>query len=477
MKRTTNRLAMVVLLAGGVAAWADGAVAQSARDQNVKAYEKARKTELVEAGQRHVDLGWSMRKSGLQQQVTYEFMRAKELSEGEHYMAGRVLGIIRAYGDAFWRKARKKPTRASLVRYRKKAAALAVKDQRGQARLAKFAQKARLDDKARGHWRRALELGAELDITKKGAKIAGQKVANEHVDWLQGLTIEVDGKQKFDAAGASAAGARPAGRKAPALAGFREASSDLLVVRTDLDAKVCKELCAIGTALCEPLSKRLDGLPARTLRLLVFEKRADYDAYLAARGHGDAVVARGLCDYGAQQAMLCAEGLAPADLHAIALHELTHLFFWGCTPVRMPDFYAEGLAETFGGQGTFTWDGKKLTTGGAMRQDRVDAVKAAPLPLREMFRVDTLQLLAKDRDRALVFYAQAQLFLRFVQRREAPWRERFAWWENECRGALKGTTAPSRFGSPEATAAAFDRLFREDLDALETAFRAWLAEQ
>ena len=236
-------------------------------------------------------------------------------------------------------------------------------------------------------------------------------------------------------------------------------------------------LCALGTALCEPLSERLDGLPVQQLRLLVFEKRADYDAYLAARGNGDATHARGLCDYLGYQAMLCAEGLSREDLDALALHELTHLFFWGCTPVAMPDFYAEGLAETFGGQGTFVWDGKKLTTGGAMRRDRVEAVQQAPLPLRELFAVNALRTLASDRDRAMVFYAQSQLFQRFVRRPECPWSKRFEWWENECRGAMAGTKSTGRVGDVGPAKAAFDRLFGQDLADLEAAFLAWLATQ
>ena len=51
------------------------------------------------------------------------------------------------------------------------------------------------------------------------------------------------------------------------------------------------------------------------------------------------------------------------------LHELSHLFWFGCAPVAMPDWYAEGFAESFGGQGTFTWDGAKLAIGGLMRRD------------------------------------------------------------------------------------------------------------
>lgn len=478
----------VLLLAATAAGLTVVTPAQSARDRNVKAYEKARKLELIEMGQRHVDIGWSMRKSGLNQQVIYQFVRAKELSEGEHLMAGRMIGIVRAYGDAFWRKARKKATRKALVYYTKRAADAEERDQRAHAKLARLAERAHMDDTARHHWRRALELGAELEITSRGAKIGRQKVGEAHVEWLTAQTIEVDGERKFDYASVMATGGgappgpngtprAPQFRPLPKLLGFREASTDAVVLRTDLPKARAEELCALGTALCEPLAERLEGLPVGKLHVLVFGKRSDYDAYLQARGHGDATVARGLCDYGGRQAMLCAEGLEAADLHALLLHELTHLYFWCCSPVRMPDFYAEGLAETFGGQGTFVWDGKALTVGGPMRRDRVDAVKKAPLPLRDLVAANALQLLGSDHDKAMVFYTQAQLLQRFLATPDCPWRARFGWWEDECRGALRGTESTLRQGSVAPAEQSFQRLFGEDLGDLEKAFFAWLAEQ
>jgi len=378
-----------------------------------------------------------------------------------------VLNVVRSYGQAFWRKSRKKPSRAALASYKKRAEKIERDDQKGQARLAKTAQKARLDDRAREHWLAAMQLGAELQISAKGAKIGGQKVAPEHVEWLQGQTITVGGTKTFDRAGA----------KAPKLDNLVEAKSDWLSVRTDLGDKVAKELCALGTALCPPLQERLAGLPVRSLRLLVFAKRTDYDGYLAALGHGDATAGRGLCDYGSYQTLVCAEGLSPADLHGLVLHELTHLFFWGASPVAMPDWYAEGLAETFGGQGTFSWDGKKLATGGVMREDRVAAVKAGPIPLSSLFAADVLKLLVSDHDRAMVFYAESQLLMRFLRQPKGAWQKRFDWWENECRGSLAGTNSTARFGDVGPARASFQRLFGEDLDILERAFTVWLAEQ
>ncbi|MCA8952640.1 MAG: hypothetical protein KDE27_24215 [Planctomycetes bacterium] len=453
------------------------ATAQSSA--HAAAYEKERRAELAEIGKRHAMYGLALRKSGLVPQATFQFVRAVELSEGNYPYANTVLGLMRGLGELFWREKRKHTSKASLLQYQKKAGRLEVDDQKSHQKLAKLAQRAELQDRVREHWLMALRLGAELEITGSGedrkARIGGDKVDPDYLEWLAGLTIEVDGQTRFDAGGAEVA-ARPAAAKAPQLEGFREASNDRIVVRTDLDFAVAADLAALGEALFEPLQERLEGMPVKALQLIVFARRADYEAYLTARGHGDAIAARGLCDYGGYQTLLCAEGLAPEDLHALALHELTHLYFWGSSPVAMPDFFAEGLAETFGGQGTFTWDGKTLTTGGPMRPDRVAAVKAAMLPLADLMAIDALRLIATDHDRAMLFYAQSQLLLRFL-RQSDKWSARLQWWEDECRGKLDGTQSTVRVGSSAPAQAAFQRLFGGDLAAIEREFAIWLEDQ
>ena len=93
---------------------------------------------------------------------------------------------------------------------------------------------------------------------------------------------------------------------------------------------------------------------------VIVARHDDYQSYLEARRLDGPGNAKGLCDYGAFQTLVSAEGLASEDLHALVLHELSHLFFFATAPAVMPDWFAEGFAETFGGQGTFDWDGKKL---------------------------------------------------------------------------------------------------------------------
>src|SRR5690606_38686652 len=129
-----------------------------------------------------------------------------------------------------------------------------------------------------------------------------------------------------------------------------------------------------------------------------------YLAYLDACGMGSAKVAQGFADYGTFQTLVAAQyddgkALGDAELHSIVLHELTHLYFHGIAPAGMPDWYAEGLAETFGAQGTFAWDGKTLTVGGALPTERVAAVRTNKLPLPLLVDVRVLVLMGQDREK------------------------------------------------------------------------------
>jgi hypothetical protein len=376
---------------------------------------------------------------------------------------------MRGYGDAFWKRDRKKPPRSLLADYERRAAELTRRARKAHADLARRAGKARLLEPSQQHWLAVLRLGGELEFEpKSGAwKLDGQSLPPELGEWLQQQTTKVGERRVFEAAGA----------KAPRLAGLVEHKSERLVVRTDLGSERAAQLHALATALLPHLQERLDGAPTRPLVLVVFGKRADYTAYLEACGMGRWAVASGLAEYGTFQTLVCAEGKADDDLHALVLHELTHLFFFGTAPATMPDWYAEGFAESFGGQGTFSWDGKTLTVGGLMRKDRIAAVQAAPLPLRELLAGDAVALFAQGHEPAMKFYAQSWALQRFLLQPKGPWRDRFLHFEAQCRGAVLGAAqGQQRFGDPAPAQAVFERLFGPDLDQIEAAFKAWLAQ-
>lgn len=446
------------------------AAAQSANDLNVRAYENKRKEELIATGQRHVDLGWGLRNRGLIQQTTYQLVLAVELSEGQHRGASMVLNIVRNYGDAFWKKKRKKPRKGALKAYEKKAQKLVEQDMLGQIKLARYAKKAKLDDQVRAHLVQAMRFGAEVSVPKdpkkKGAKIEGFAIDEELTQWLLGQTVMVNGgERRFE----------PAGRGAPRLEGLNEVADQRLVVRTDLDAKVAKELHAMGLQLFEELLDRLDGAPTRPLQLVVFAERADYDGYLKACGQAD-VISKGICNYGTFQTLVCAEGLDSGSVNALVLHELTHLYFFGATPVAMPDWYMEGLAETFGGQGTFAWNGKQLTVGGLLRSDRLDGIQNDSMTLEQVLAGNALNLMRQEHKQAMRFYAMSWALQRWLTTGAHKWKKRFRDWEAKTRGTLDGIRSTRSFGSPQKAKQSFLAEFRRDLPDMDKAFQLWLMQ-
>ncbi len=447
--------------------------AQSGTDLIVADYYKVRDRELAEAGQRHLKLGSWARDAGLVPQATSQFLRAVEVGQGHNPGAQTVLGIMRGLGDAFWSRRREHPPKALLADFARRSDGVEARTRKAHADLARRALRAHLDDACREHWLTVLRLGGELDVDAKGQwRLDGQRVPDDLADWLQQQTAEVAGKPVYEIAGTAA----------PKLEHMIEQKSDQLVVRTDLSIEPAQQLHALGSALWPLLQARLDGAPTRQLRLFVFQKRADYEHYLDARQLGQHKAGRGLADYAAFQTLVCAEGLADADLQAIVLHELSHLFFYGTAPAVMPDWYAEGFAEQFGGQGTFRWDGTTLEVGGLMRRDRIVDLQEHPIPLAELIAGDAAQLLASSPDQGHRFYAECWALHRFLLDPHCKWNARFVHFEQKCRDQVLGAPqvalgkAPGMpNGSAMPASAVFQQLFGEDLAQVDAAFQAWLA--
>jgi hypothetical protein len=142
----------------------------------------------------------------------------------------------------------------------------------------------------------------------------------------------------------------------------------------------------------------------------------------------------------------------------------------------MPDWYAEGFAESFGGQGTWTWDGVTLALGGLMAAERLEAMRKEPMPLRKLVDVRAAVLLGTDRAKGIDRHTQCWALHRFLRDPDCPWAVRFAFFEDECRGqALGAPEGEQRAPNPVPAGVEFTRLFGQDLDDLDAAFRAWLA--
>ncbi|MBL8752380.1 MAG: hypothetical protein JNK15_03685 [Planctomycetes bacterium] len=444
-----------------------------AAQQRVAEYERMRTKALAEASQRHLELGSWARDQGLVPQATGQFLRAVEIGEGKNPGAATVLGAMRGLGDAFWTQRKKKPTKALLAEFDRRAALAEKGNRKDHLELAHRATLAERSEQARGHYRKVLELGGELARDDKGFTIEGQRIPADLATWLEGESrADQKGRPVFEAAG----------NAAPKLAGLVVHEDALLQVRTDLPGDAAAKLHALGSALLPHLRERLDGAPTQRLVLTVFARHADYVAYLTARGMAGHAKAPGLCDYGTFQTLVAAtraDGapLGDGELHALVLHELAHLYFFGVAPAVMPDWYAEGFAESFGGQGTFTWDGTRLTVGGRMDASRLESLRAAPLSLRELVDVRIGVLLAMDRKKGIDYYAQCWALQRFLRQPECKWHDRFAQFEAACRGKALGAPERGR-PAPDAAPASveFLRLFGADLDAIDAAFREWLAK-
>ena len=139
----------------------------------------------------------------------------------------------------------------------------------------------------------------------------------------------------------------------------------------------------------------------------------------------------------------------------------------------------ESFADTYGGTGTFTWDGKAFMPGGMLAKGLTDGIKTDEgfLPLADLTAGDALALLSKDRPKASRFYAESWAFLRFLRTGSLPEiRDRFRLWELACKGGAIGAKAgKARDRDTAPGREAFQKSFGADLPALEKAFRAWLA--
>lgn len=452
---------------------------QSPRDAKLADYQKRLEHHYVEAAQAYVDIAWWCRKVGLVPQATTLFLRAKAAGQGRHQMADNLVMWMNQYGDAFWRVRPKRPARQYVVMCERKVRAADRQTRKSHLQIAKLALGVGAEQDARAHCEAAIRLGAEIAVGKDGGcKLDSLVLPEALAKWLQERTVVLaNGEHIFESAVAAGG---------PRLEGLHEHRDDQLVVRTDLGAAPALALHALGSALLPLLEDRLDGSPARPLVLLVFAKRATYTAYLQSLGIDS--TASGFADYGSFQTIVCAEGKAEPELWALVLHEMTHLFFWGAAPAVMPDWYAEGFAESFGGQGTFAFDGKKLEVGAPMARHRLDALLQKPVPLADLLAGDAEQLWRQDADQALRFYTAAWALQRFLNRPDCPWREDFLRWEARCRGTALGNaadgggaagagkrvSATQGFGDRKPAQTLFAEMFGAKVDAIDKAFQDYV---
>ena len=452
--------------------WAAAGAAARDDELNRRKLAALRHEALVEAGTRHAKVGVWCRDAGLVAQASAEFLRAVEVSEGENPWAQRILALMRNLDDAFWKKKLKKPSGGMLRGYEKRARQAHEQFQKDRLRLARWADAKGLEDEALEEYKAVVRLSDDyVKVDDKGLVVLDVgKIPQPYSERLLRDAVTINGKPRVRDAFLE---------KLPQVKEVFEASNDDLIVRSQSGEAQAAAYLTMCAALLPHLEADMGGKPTRRLRMFLFKERATYEAYCDAAGLSSHKAATGLADGGAFVTLVCAEGLDDASVRGVALHELTHLFQYGVTPTVMPSWYNEGFAETYGGDGTFTWDGEALAVGGPMSASLIQPLRDPKtyIPLARLLESDALTLINENRTSARVFYNEAWAFFRYLRTAAGnEIGERFARYELVCRGAALGAKAGEHHNRDATDAATyFKTLFGPDLPAIEQRFQAWLA--
>ena len=432
-----------------------------------------KKVELELAqSERHLEYGLELRKQGLPTQAAAEIVRAVELGKGRNPGATNVMYVMRSYDAAFWKKYGSKPSKGKVDAYDKKARGFVLTEQKEQLDLANWASTHDFEKEGQGIYvDLLLDRDEPLAFDTKGQIVlpAGVIPAKASAKLREGaITINGNLYVRDEILA-----------KLPDLKEIFEVSSDELRVRTTTTLEDAKDLHAMCSQLLPALAADIGATPERHLSLFVFAKRADYERTLDALDLGEHKVVSGVTSPSPLVAVVCAEGISPEIKRGVCLHETTHLFRYAVEHCVFPAWYAEGYADTFGGTGTFTWDGTKLTLGGMFDHSRIAALKAdgGTVPLSEMLVADQFAQWKRGKDAGLAFYAQSWAFLRFLRTGAGgEFAARLDLWEQRCMGQAVGYVFGAKRPSTRGPASdLFLEMFGKDLPKLEEGFKVWLS--
>ena len=436
-------------------------------------FEKYKHDILMDAAQRHLDLGVWCRDRGMTSQATVEFYLAVEVSEKKHPGAIRVLAYMTSLGEDFWKKIRKRPSKSTIRSYSKKAEKARLKDRKGRVALAEFAWKKKLHAVAEAEYESILRKRDEpLEVDSKGRiKVEGGVIPIEISEIFLSDAVAINDQLFLR---------DPFLDLLPNVKAIQQVESELLRVRSVLPIETNKEFHALGEALFPHLQEALLGEPLIRLNLFVFTEQSTYEQYLAATKQLDHKSVAGFAQRSNLTAVVCAEGLDENTLRGVIIHELTHLYIFSMTRAIMPSWYSEGFAELFGGQGTFTWDGNELEVGDMMADFRLAPLRerSSRFTIEEMLSLDAFELFATDRERALKFYAQSWALLYYLRTdAEKDKRNIFQIWEQRCFGSAVGAQV-GQINRTDSKAAneLFGRMLSKNFPKLEAEFQAWFDE-
>jgi len=430
------------------------ALVQAERDRAVQKYYEQKASIDAASGQRHLAIGeWCVNK-GLLEQARQEFARAISLGRGSaQEKATAALGALEALTPDQIKKRFHPPSGKELKLFRLKVAKAALDDRRGSKKLADAA------------WAAGESL-ADVAAAGYGRLIDGARTIPE-IDGEGRIVLDVGpvpapvSKAVCDAGGAITINGRPRIRTAflrrvPSVDVLYMAECDDLALFSEKGLDEAVALHAVGAALLPYLKKDLGAEPDRGLHVCVFHSTASYDEYCAQSGHPEYTVSNGftnLEDFLSVVRVPDKNGRALTDfqVQSIVLHELVHLFQFAVTATPMPSWYAEGIAETYGGVGTYQWaaGSKRLRIGGLVERRRIDALRVPGnlIGLDEFLRLEARNLHALDRAMTERFYTQSWAFLRFLRKGAGRTAARkLAAWETDCQNnRLDSAEAQRRF--------------------------------
>jgi hypothetical protein len=436
------------------------------------AFEKKKYGLELEQSQRHLEYGLELRKQGMPTQAATEIILAAELGHGRNPGATQVLFIMRQYDAAFWKKYGSRPSKGKIDQYDKKSRGLVLTDQKELLDLADWASTHDFEQEGRQIYVDILlQRDEPLAFDPKGQIVlpAGT-IPAKIAEKLREAAITINGKLYVRDELLA---------KLPAVKEIFEVSSDEIRVRTTTTLEEARDLHAMCTQLLPALVEDFGSTPSRRLLLFVMAKRADYEQTLDALDLGDHKLVAGVTTPSPFVALICAEGQKSDILRGVCLHEITHLFCYAVTHTVFPAWWSEGYADTFGGTGTFTWDGAKLTLQGLLDRSRIDALKAdgGTIPVSEFLAADPLSQWKRSKEAGLAYYAQAWAFLRYLRTGAgAEVATKLDQWESRCLGQALGYQPGAKRPTARGPASdLFMELFGKDLPKLDAGFRVWLS--
>lgn len=414
--------------------WSAGRGQGSARAQ----YQKLRLKLGAESAERHLSLANSLEDKWIYIQALDQFRLAAELAEGSmKWRTSKAYQAMRNLGPALIESNYRYPTKEERIRYRSKAGLLHRKDRKGWKKLADYAaahSKELLEEALKDYGKLIKDTGDVLAFDKKGRILLPEGAIPKHIsDRLgksEGTTAVNESRFLRNEFFKCIPGVHQVY--------MRESKNVRIYCKEERDESF--EWLDLGDALHSRLKKDFGDSPGQPLSLFVFVDRTTYEAYCRASGNGHYAKLNGFTNLVQRFSMICLEGkgggeLAREDVHALLLHELVHLFHYGTAQIRMPCWFEEGLAESYGGRRAFEWKGGKLKITGDLDRERLGQF-LKPGVLMEMdafLNMDMQRLLAGGADKVLLFYAQSRIFLDYLRNGSgAKTARRFRQWEETC---------------------------------------------